>query len=316
MIDLAKWVLSELSDFYDMNRPDLVVYDQFCFAARILAHRLALPAVQIYSGCAHYKRFYIRENGVCLTPSSLLDVGSEIDSFLSHYGVKGGDSLWHTEKLNIHFIPKEFQHHADYFDERFCFVGACLNRDFIPTWKDNSGGSPIILVSNTTLMEDAQYFKSIIDAFSGSEFHVILSICGYNITDESLGTLPRNFEINRHASHLEILPHAALAICQGGTGNTLEPVYYGIPVVAVPYTPFHEEIAYRIGELGLGVCLPGNELSVRSLRHSVSQVVGNPAIIEAIARMRRAFSSAGGAKRAVDRIEEFLRAAPREPKAA
>lgn len=306
LTDVATWMLSRVEHFYENDPPDLILYDRFVFAGRILAQRMALPAIHIYSGFAHYKKFYIRENGICVNPEPLLEVGRLFDRYLLDHGIDSNDSLWHTEDLNIYFIPKQFQFHNEYFDDNSCFVGPCLTRSFHKCWNSKCDGRPIILVTNTTGRYDISYFKTIIAALAESEYHVILSISEQQLTDETFGSLPDNFEINTQASHLEILPNVALAISQGGTGNTLEPIYYGIPVIVVPSIPFHEEVAYRVDELGIGISIPGSELTIRRIRESVSRAVGSSEIIDRVKRMQQLFRLSGGAKLAADQIDRFL----------
>lgn len=311
MIDFARWILPELEHLYEGGAPDLVLCDRHFFAARLLAKRLHSPAVQICAAFALYQNTFIREHGVCVTPEPIPELAREVDEFFREHGITEKNNLWPVEELNIYFVPKEFQYEDDWFDERWCFVGACIDRPFEKTWKNNSQGKPIILITNTSGTSDSSYFKKFVEVFGGSEYHVIFSIGSDLITAESLGTLPENFEINRSAQHVEILPYTVLAICQGGMGNTLEPLYYGVPVIAIPAIPIHDEIAYRVAELGLGSYLPANELTVETIRDHVKNVLGNKEILSKVQEMQARFRRAGGAKLAADRIEEFLASAAR-----
>ena len=69
---------------------------------------------------------------------------------------------------------------------------------------------------NDTKIDYSEYFEMFVHALSESPYHCILSIGD----DDLAPDLPPNFELNRRASHLEILPHAALSICHGGMGST------------------------------------------------------------------------------------------------
>lgn len=306
--DYATLMLPDLAGFYEKNVPDLILYDRLFFAGRILAHRLCVPAVRFFGGFAFYKNFVIRENGVCLNPEPVFEIAKRIDEFFFSHGIKEENNLWHTERLNIQLIPAEFQYHADSFDSRTCFVGVGIKRPFRPAWVNRSDGKPIILVSNVDGFPNIRYFRVVLEAFANSEYYVILSPSGKYITDERIGALPQNFEISRNVSHLEILPHTALAISQGGTGNTLYPIYHGVPVVAVPmFQPGNHQVAYRAAELGLGAHLPGAAFAVDTIRECVSKTLGDSAILSRVKATQQVFQRYGGAQLAVDHIERFLK---------
>jgi MGT family glycosyltransferase len=302
---LSTIMLPQIENIYKNDIPDLIIYDRNAYAARILAKRLNRPAVLIYPHFAYYKKLLYRDNGVCVNPEPIAALGNLLDAFLRAYGIQEADNLWHTENLNIYFIPKEFQFHSDSFDNRSCFVGACLNRMTLANWKNTSDGRPIILISDISFGRDSDYFRSFIEALAGSKYYVVLSI-GEHISKESLGTLPVNFEINQHASHLEILPHTVLSICQGGTNSVLEAIYHGVPVICLPPTPSHLEVAYRVTELGLGLHLPRRGLTVELIKGSVERILGDTVLLDRVKHMQQVFIRSGGAKSAVDHIERWL----------
>lgn len=306
--DYSAQLLATAESFYEANPPDLILYDRWVFAARILARRNNIPAVQICGDFALYQNFIDRDYGVFRNPKSMTKASSKVDSFFAAHGIAEKDNLWQVEALNVYFIPREFQFRAETFDDRTCFVGSCLDRPIRPQWENRSNGRPIILISNMSTDRNVRYFQEFINALSGSEFHVILSPSVAAIADYLSTRLPENFEINHHASHLEILPHATLAITQGGMGNTLEPIYYGVPVVVVPMIfSTNYQIAYRVDELGLGVVLPGSSLDITRIRQSIGQVLNRAEYIDNVRRMQKCFSRHGGAREAADQIERFHR---------
>jgi MGT family glycosyltransferase len=307
LVNAAMTVL-QLEDYFKINVPDAIIYDRIAFSGRILAKRIGCRAVQIYPHFAYCRKSLYREGGVCVNPAPILIFAKLLDTFMAAYGIEGADNLWHTEDLNIYFIPKAFQYHSDEFDDRSCFAGPCLNRPFKSTWRDCSNGKPIILISDVSGSLNVGYFRMFVGALAELSYHVILSI-GPNESASSIGHLPSNFEVNRHSSHLEILPHTALSICQSGMGSVLEAIHYGVPLMTFPASPFHEEIAWRVAELGLGMHL-ARSATAESIRRAVSQILHDGAMLDRVKQMQKAFRSSGGAQMAADRIEAFLSSAP------
>jgi MGT family glycosyltransferase len=301
----AASALPQIEGFYRENRPDLILDDRLCHLGRMLAARLECPAIQVNPHFAPYDSTFARENGIFTNPEPMLAFSTVLDCFLRAYGITQRNNLWHVADLNICFIPREFQVHGESFDERFCFVGPCLNRPARSVWTNNGAGRPVVLVSGSQADNGTVYFRAMIEAFSGTDFFVVLSP-GADVPDDAFGSLPSNFEINRRAYNFQILSHAALAISQGGTGTVMESMYHGVPILVVPRMPVHAETAFRVAELGLGDCLPENMMSVEAIRESVARILRSPEISARVARMQQIVRTSGGAELAATRIERFI----------
>jgi MGT family glycosyltransferase len=235
----------------------------------------------------------------------MLDFAKVLDDFLFQHGIETPDNLWYSDALNIYFIPRAFQHHEDSFGDDSVFVGACINRSFQPEWQSQGGSKPVYLISDLSENPDPAFFNTVIEGLTGEDCHCVLSV-GEKFPVESLRSLPDNFEINRKISHLDILQHAALAICHGGTGTSLEAIYNGVPVLAFPPTPPTGETAYRLGELGVGLQLIRDEISPAAVKQGVNRLLDDSSLPERVQHVREQFMSSGGARAAVDHIERFL----------
>jgi MGT family glycosyltransferase len=248
---------------------------------------------------------------VCLNPPGFADYAEKLDAFLAKHGLTKNGGLWHVEELNIHSVPREFQYRAEIFDDRFMFAGGLLERRFRAVWK--SGGDahkPTILISGYSGLPETQYsneryFRVFIDALAGAACHCVLSI-GDSVSPHSFDPLPPNFEINQRAAHLEILQHADLFACHGGMGSTLEALRSGVPVLAIPATPYTQEVAYRVLELGLGASLPPEQFSVESVREAAERMLESKQLRERVNQMKWCFSRSEGAAAAADRVERYL----------
>lgn len=303
-------LLTQIDAFYADNVPDVILYNRYSIAGRIVTSRLQRPAIQLSPHFAYPGRYRFWDRGVLTNPAEIIAYAQRLDSLLGDHGIDGIDNLWHLEQLNIHFLPEQFQYSSETFDERFLFAGNRLERLFHPLWRNASDGKPIVLISGysglpQTHTPDLEYFRVFIAALANLPCHCILSI-GHELPAHSLGPLPANFELNRHASHLEILPHAAVFACHAGMGSSLEAIYNGVPVLAIPATPYTHEVAYRIAELGVGTLLPRNELSVEAVRTSVLQMLSDRALVQKTQDMQRIFHRSAGATAAADRVELFL----------
>lgn len=302
--------LTQVEPFYTDNVPDLILYSRYCMAARLLTQRLRRPAVQLSPHFAYSGRSRFWDRGSATTPRGLIDYAQRVDSFLAGHGIPGEGHLWHVEDLNIHLLPRAFQYRSEIFDQRFVFASSPLQRSFVRRWREPPDDKPLVLISGysglpETWSLDLRYFQTIIAALAEVDCHCVLSI-GENVPVAALGRLPANLEVNRSASHLEILPHAALFICHSGMGSTLEAIYNGVPVLAIPGTPYAEEVGYRVVDLGVGHLLHRSALSIDSVRACVQRMLLDRSLFERTQTMQRVFSDSEGVSIAADRIEDYL----------
>lgn len=305
LIATAAALVAELEDFYARNPPDLILYERFSFAGRILARRLGCPALQVGSHFAH-RNSLLRLDGVCMNPEPMLPFAQLVDALMSTYGFEGKGHLWHVEDLNIYFIPREFQFDIESFDRRFLFVGATHNRKpRAAVWKNRAQkGQPLLLMSENTASGNDKFLNMCVEAFAGSRYHVVFSK-GLNSPEVST-QLPDNFEINREAFNCDILPFAKVMVCQGGMGTTLESLYHGVPAVVLPPPLFNSEVGYRVAELSLGAHVPERGLTARMLREAVDATASDEALLTRVKRMQDRLRNDPGPEGAADAIEKFL----------
>ena len=306
LLTTAAVTVAELEGFYAANPPDAILYDWFAFAGRILARQLGCPAIQ---ACAHFahRNELVRIDGVHTTPEPMRAFGHLLDSFMSTYGFEGKDHLWHVEKLNIFFVPKEFQQSADSFDDRFRFVGATHNRKpRAGMWENrNEKGKPLLLISENTASSDCKFLEMCIEAFGDSQYHVVFSK-GLHSPDVRSALLPNDFEINRAAFNCEILPFADVMLCQGGMGTVLESLYHGVPVVTVSASLWNSEVAYRVAELGLGLDVAARSVTPLALRAAVDAILSDDILRRRVKHVQEDLRSSPGAEAAADAIEQSL----------
>jgi MGT family glycosyltransferase len=307
--------LSQVVGPYERDPPDLIIYNRYSIPGRIVAHRQRLPAIQFSPHFAYPGHSRLWQRGSCETPDGMVAYGERLDSLLAVYDIHTSDNLWHTERLNLHLIPREFQYRADIFDDRFLFCGSLVQRPFESIWRPRQAGRPIVLISGysglpETKSSDWAYFKLFVEALADEPCHCVLSI-GDGVSADSLTPLPANFEVNHRTSHLEILRHATLFACHGGMGSSLEALYNGVPVLAIPSSPYTEEVAHRVNELRVGTVLPRSDLRVNTLRETVLAMLRDDSLRQRAGELQQVFSRSGGVTAAARRIERFLQEAQR-----
>jgi MGT family glycosyltransferase len=207
------------------------------------------------------------------------------------------------EALTFVFIPREFQHGAEHFDDRFVFTGACLPparppKNFL-TGLTPSLTKKIYISLGTRRNDDTEFYRMCVRAFGSGDWSPIMSI-GYRVPRQELEPLPESFQISPHVPQLTVLSEADIFVTHGGLNSTMEALYYGVPLIVVPATREQRLTARRIRDLGLGVMLERNELTDEVLRTTARDVVADRPMRDRVRRMQQITREAGGAQFAAD----------------
>jgi len=307
--DHARQRLSEVTPFYNANKPDLIVYTYVDCVGRVLANAWKIPAVQASVTFAFDKENFSQQVRHEEFRDLTLFRGAYIDRSLQQLGTDSVDCLFHREGLNICWFPKAFQPDGDVFGEDFFYAGRCpAEQPYYGDWrKTNNGGRPIVLIStSTSYVRGEDYFRMCIEAFSSLNWHVILSIGGSGCA-AALRPLPSHFEIVQNTSHIQILRHAHLMICVGGIITTAEAAYHGVPLI-IPTcgVPELEWLADHTTSLGLGIHLRKADTNVDSLKHAIARISEDFEIQDKVKKMQRIVRREPGGEETANRIVDYL----------
>ena len=200
------------------------------------------------------------------------------------------DLMSSTTALNIVFVAPDFQPSADTFGDRYLFVGPSIPshqspREFPLDQLDPS--RPLLFISLGTIFNDQpDFFKACFDAFGDSAYQVVIS-AGTHVEPDALGARPPNVLIASYVPQLEILARASAFITHAGMNSTMEALYYGVPMVAIPQMVEQAMTARRIAELGLGLLLDPATVTAAALHAGVADVLADDALRARVAAMQR-----------------------------
>jgi NDP-glycosyltransferase len=301
--------IAKLTPIYQYDRPVLLLYNNLAMAGHILARRLNLRRAQLNATFALERSQMHRQARDFRTRQDLIEASNRLDGFLEKYGIASEGYYFCREALNIYLFPKALQPLAEGFDDSCFYAGRCAGEQpYYGEWlPENVDRRPIVLVSTSTMyVRGPGYFRMCIEALSGLEFRVLLSI-GDSNDAASLGVLPPHFEIVQNIAHVKILPYASLFIYLGGSISTSEAMYHGVPLLVLSFG--FKEIEFMgdiLEDLGIGIHLKKDEMSVQSVRALSSKILSDEAMLIRVKQMKRVVRMEPGAEEAVNRIEDYL----------
>lgn len=311
-LDEATSLVQQTEERYREDKPDLLVHDFMAWGARFSAARHDIATIRLFPTYAVHEKFNVQDTYPLakFTDPKVVEMFGKITEVLPVFGLPADPMAFFQDvaQHNIIFLPREFHYEGDSFDDRFTFVGPCLNdrSSYQGTWRPASAGRPVLLISlGTAATGWPEFFSMAVKAFGDSEWDVVMAV-GDHVGAADLGAAPANFTIDRHVPQLDVLRHASLFLTHGGMNSTMESLYYGVPMVVIPQMNEQKANGMRVQELGLGRHLAAGETTVETLRSTVADVAGNPDTKTNVERMRAAIRSTDGPRVAADAVEARL----------
>ncbi|MDE6593067.1 MAG: hypothetical protein K2K57_08395 [Oscillospiraceae bacterium] len=294
---------------------DLVIYEQFFFLGKHAAEKFNMPAIRIFTSMASnesiMKEFVnaggmfgvFRSKWVCRQWTKEVAKGIELktDCWLK-------EILHNPPELNLVYTVRNFQPYAeDFKEENYKFLGASIyqrvpDKPFAMPPKKY----PLIYISLGTIVNNAAaFYKKCIRAFEHENVQVIMSI-GSLVSKDSLGKIPDNFSIYPFVPQLEVLENTDIFITHGGMNSVTESLYYGVPMIVIPFMTDQPLNAKRIEELHLGKKLEYKNITSEIIREATLSVMENSSIRQQTLAMKKELRSKNANALGADIIDEYM----------
>ncbi|GHJ45337.1 UDP glycosyltransferase [Catellatospora sp. TT07R-123] len=291
------------------DRPDLLVYHTQAFAARMLAVKHRIPAVQLWTFMAANPQWSIGKHlGLAAAGQAGLDEHQRrLDALATEQGCDPEEVRAYEPRRHLMLYPRLMQFRHLNFDGRYRFVGPCVGeRPFQQPWQPPEPDRPVALVSLGTVYNRLPgFYRTCVDAFAGTDWQVVLSL-GSRTDPAEVGPVPPNVHVAESVPQLQVLRHARVFVTHAGMGGSLEALRAGVPMLTLPQTPEQQVNALRLAELGAARPLDPALLTPAYLRGAADAVAGDAAMRHKLHRLSHEVRACGGATLAADLIEAEL----------
>jgi MGT family glycosyltransferase len=178
-------------------------------------------------------------------------------------------------------------------------------REQVQSWSSPHPEMPLLFVSLGSIFTDRpDFYRTCVEAFGDGHFQVAMTIGDVDPAD--VGPVPPTVQVASWFPQLAVLRQARAFVTHAGMNSTMEALYYGIPMLALPQMPEQAVNADRVAALGLGRKLDPQTITAEALRSAVDQVTVSPVIQANLHRMQAEVRHAGGAEAGAQAIEEYL----------
>jgi UDP:flavonoid glycosyltransferase YjiC (YdhE family) len=134
---------------------------------------------------------------------------------------------------------------------------------------------------------------------------VVLTLSARHPRDE-LGSVPTNAQIERFVPHSAVLKRSRLLVSHAGHGVVAKALYYGVPMVLVPWDRDQPGVAARAAALGVAEVIVRHDLTALRLSTAIQRVLGTYCYQDNAARVASHLQARDAVALARARIDELL----------
>ena len=170
-------------------------------------------------------------------------------------------------------------------------------------------GAPwaLVTVSSLPQPEEMTLARTALQTLAAFPVRVVVTLSAGHPRDE-LGAVPANARIEQFVPHSAVLKRSGLLVSHAGHGVVAKALYYGVPMVLVPWGRDQPGVASRAAALGSAEVLARHDLTAPRLAAAIHRVLGTPRYQALAARIAGRLQAQDPVALARARIEALLEA--------
>ncbi len=145
-------------------------------------------------------------------------------------------------------------------------------------------GDPWVLVSiSSQIQDDVPLAQAALAALADRPVRVVLTV-GPDHDPGELAAVPANARVERTISHAAVLGRGALLLSHAGHGSVMKALWYGRPMVLVPWGRDQPGVAARAAALGVAEVVSRDDASGQTLGAATDRALGSESMRGSAAR--------------------------------
>ena len=168
-------------------------------------------------------------------------------------------------------------------------------------------GAPWVLVTVSSAPQPGEMTlaRTALRTLAAFPLRVVLTLTARHPRDE-LGPVPANARLEEFVSHSEVLKRCCLLVSHAGHGVVTKALFYGVPMVLVPWDRDQPGVAARAAALGVAEVIARHDLTEQRLSAAIHRVLASTRYRENAARIAGRMQARDAVALARARIEELL----------
>lgn len=174
-----------------------------------------------------------------------------------------------------------------------------------PAYLDEAGDPWVLVSISSQLQDDVPLAQAAVGALVGKPVRAVLTL-GPDHHPSDLSGAPSNVRVERVVSHAAVLERGALLVSHAGHGSVMKALWFGRPMVLVPWGRDQPGVAARAAALGVAAVVPREGASVEALSTAIDRVLADDRMREVSIRHRARLRSTDPAGTAAALLEGLL----------
>jgi UDP:flavonoid glycosyltransferase YjiC (YdhE family) len=175
-----------------------------------------------------------------------------------------------------------------------------------PTYLDVPGAPWVLVtVSSNPQAGEMTLARTTLQTLAAHPVRVVVTLTARHPRDE-LGSVSANARIEQFVPHSAVLTRSGLLVSHAGHGIVAKALYYGVPMVLVPWDRDQPGVAARAAALGVAEVIARHDLTELRLAAAIDRVLESPHYQENAARIASRLQAQDAVAMARTRIEALL----------
>jgi len=198
--------------------------------------------------------------------------------------IKGYASLLGSPDLVLHATDPIFDLSFEGLPERHHYVGPLgiwEPPSELPAYLDEPGDPWVLVSISSQMQDDVPIAEAALDGLGTQPVRAVLTL-GPDHTPAELAVVPQNTRVEQVISHAAVLERARLLVSHAGHGSVMKALWYGCPMVLVPWGRDQPGVAARAAALGVAEVVARDDASPATIGEAVTSVLDDDGMREAV----------------------------------
>jgi UDP:flavonoid glycosyltransferase YjiC (YdhE family) len=207
--------------------------------------------------------------------------------------------------LVLHATDQIFDYNYTHLPNHHRYVGPLIweAEAPVPGYLDEPGDPWILVTISSQLQDDLPLARAALNAVAYHPVRVALTLGGGHQPTE-LGQVPGNARVEQYIPHSRVLARCRLLISHAGHGSVMKALWYGVPMVLMPWGRDQPGVATRAEHLGVAKVIVRDQVTDEGLADAVQLVLEDQHIREAASEVARRLQTQDPVATACDFLEQ------------
>lgn len=195
--------------------------------------------------------------------------------------IEGYASLLESANLVLHATDRVFDLAFDGLPDHHRYVGPLgiwEPPSEVPAYLAEPGDPWVLVTISSQLADDVPLAEAALEALADRRLRVLVTV-GPDHDPDELRSVPPNARVERTVSHAAILKHAALMVSHAGHGSVMKALWYGCPMVLIPWGRDQPGVAARAAAMGVARSVSREEASPQAISNAIDAVLDDESMV-------------------------------------